>query len=189
MCDFRRQPSNSKRLHRITCQIQKTEPTQDDLGQDKGSSVMSHVLDWRSMVVNMPQTGGFQFHKRCRKRRVVKREKNLYIRQRLAFFNFIPWGSKLVHACRKLLGNSFSGSQVMITCATTCQKFLGNFRPFQAFWIFITCFEFFYFLKFPLNSKIIWGAIFCYIGRLPPPCLPLSCFVLFVALHECIMKT
>ena len=39
----------------------------------------------------------------------------------------IPWGSKPLHACRKLLGNYFSGFQVIITCMITCRKFLGNY--------------------------------------------------------------
>ena len=42
------------------------------------------------------------------------------------------------------------------------------FRPFQVIWIFVTCFKFLYYLKLPLKSKIIWGAIFRYIGRLRP---------------------
>ena len=43
------------------------------------------------------------------------------------FLRGIPWGSKLLHACRKLSGNYFSGFQVIITCMITCRKFLGNF--------------------------------------------------------------
>ena len=39
----------------------------------------------------------------------------------------VPWGSKLLHACRKLLGNYFSGFQVIITCMIICRKFLGNY--------------------------------------------------------------
>ena len=101
----------------------------------------------------------------------------------------IPWGSKLLHACRKLLGNYFSGFQVIITCMITVENSWGIiFRAFQVILRFITCVEFFIYLKFLRNSKNIWGRIFRCIGRLHPPCLPLSCFMLFVTLHECIMK-
>ena len=52
-----------------------------------------------------------------------------------------------------------------------------NFRPFQAISNFIARFGFFNYLKLPLNSKTIWGAILRYIGRLR---LALSSFLLRV---------
>ena len=77
-------------------------------------------------------------------------------------FSELPWRSKLFHACRKLLGNSFSGFQVMITCAITCQKFLGN----NCFWAisgnlnFHYLLRIFYYLKLPLNSTNYLGGKF-----------------------------
>ena len=55
-------------------------------------------------------------------------------------------GSKLLHACGKLLGNYFSGFQVMMTCAITGENFWGIiFQPFQVILIFVTCFDVFYY--------------------------------------------
>ena len=65
------------------------------------------------------------------------------------------------------------------------ELFFGHFRQFE----FLLPVSNFFYLKLPLNSKIIWGAISVMLAAVSaPPCLPLSSFVLFVALHECIMK-
>ena len=58
----------------------------------------------------------FSFQQNMQKLKKHKKEKRT-----------LPWGSKLLHACRKLLGNYFSGFQVIITCIITCRKFLGNY--------------------------------------------------------------
>ena len=68
----------------------------------------------------------------------------------------------------------------MISFAIACQKCLGHYflaisGNLNFYYLFRIC----YYLKLPLNSKIIWGAIFRYIGRLRPP-PPL----LFVWMHN-----
>ena len=61
----------------------------------------------------------------------------------IAKLQCVPCGSKPLHACRKLLGNYFSGCQEMIICAITCEKCLGNdFSALSGNSIFIACFEF-----------------------------------------------
>ena len=92
----------------------------------------------------------------------------------------VTMGVKTLTCLPKIIGELFFGiSGNDYLCHYLSEMFgeflFGHFRQFE-------------FLLPVSNSKIIWGAIFRYIGRLRPASLPLSCFVLFVALHECIMK-
>ena len=99
-------------------------------------------------------------------------------------------GVKTITRLPKIIGELFFGISGNNYLHDYLPKIPGELflRPFQVILRFITCVEFFYYLKFLRNSKLFGGEIFRCIGRLHPPCLPLSCFVLFVALHECIMK-
>ena len=76
----------------------------------------------------------------------------------------ISRGAELLHACRKLLGNSFLGFQVMISCAITCEHFLGNyFSALSGNSNFNYLLRIFYCPNLSLNLTIIWRGVLFYL--------------------------
>ena len=101
-------------------------------------------------------------------------------------------GSNYYTPAENVLGNYFSGFQVMITCAIICQKCSGNYFSaisgnLNFYYLFRICFlpE-----TSPKFENCLGGGNFPLYKPSPPRSVffSLSCFVLFVALHECIMK-